>query len=228
MFLVADRVKQTSLTSGFGDVLLNDTFGGFQSFQEAIGDGNSTYYTIENGVQFEIGIGTYTATSNTLSRDFILVSSNNNLKIALDGGISIVFCTYPADKAFLLDAAGYATSFDNDYHGIKFPDDTLQTTAFTTSVNRSRPYTIITENTAITTDNDIILMDATSHNVFATLPTALAGSGYTFTFKKIAGNYNCIIYPASEESIDDNESVQLFHKYTSLSLFSDSNQWHII
>ena len=44
MFILADRVKESSLTEGNVDhIVLNDTFGGFQSFLEAIGDGNTTY-----------------------------------------------------------------------------------------------------------------------------------------------------------------------------------------
>jgi len=97
MLILSDRVKQTSITIGSGTLTLADTFGGFQSFSNAIGNGNTTYYTIENGSNFEVGIGT--VNSNALSRDLILDSSNNGQKIDLEG-VSIVFCTYPADHSF--------------------------------------------------------------------------------------------------------------------------------
>lgn len=97
-FVLADRVKETSVTSGLGSVALNGPFGGFQSFSAGIGDGNSTYYAIENELQWEVGIGTYSASSNSISRDQVLASSNGNSKITLNG-VSIVFCTYAAGRS---------------------------------------------------------------------------------------------------------------------------------
>lgn len=126
MLVLSDRVKQTSITSGSGLITLEGTFGGFQSFANAIGDGNVTYYTIENHSQFEVGIGTYN--SNTLSRDLVLSSSNNDELIDLNG-VSIVFCTYPADYSVFLNQQGYATAQLPQYSGIQFPDGTRQSTA---------------------------------------------------------------------------------------------------
>ena len=100
--VISDRVKETSVTNGTGAVTLNGTYGGFQSFLSAIGDGNTTYYAIENDSFWEVGIGTYTQSSNTLSRDTILKSSNDNDAISLVG-VSRIFCTYPSDKAVYLD-----------------------------------------------------------------------------------------------------------------------------
>jgi hypothetical protein len=101
--IISDRVKETSVTNGVGTITLNGTYGGFQSFSSGIGDGNTTYYAIENDASWEVGIGTYTQSSNTLSRDTILKSSNSNNAISLNG-VSRVFCTYPSDKAVYLDA----------------------------------------------------------------------------------------------------------------------------
>ena len=103
--VISDRVKETSVTTGSGTSTLNGTYGGFQSFLSGIGDGNTTYYAVENDTSWEVGIGTYTQSSNTLSRDTILKSSNSNNVISLNG-VSRVFCTYPADKAGYLDADG--------------------------------------------------------------------------------------------------------------------------
>lgn len=102
---IADRVKETSLTQGTGTLTLDGAFGGFQSFSSAIGDGNSTYYAIENESRWEVGIGTYTSSSNTLSRDTVLKSSSGTSKIDISG-VAIVFCSYPADKAIVRDENG--------------------------------------------------------------------------------------------------------------------------
>lgn len=103
-----DRVQETTTTSGTGTVTLAGAVSGFQDFS-AIGDGNDTYYTITNGTNWEVGIGTYTASGTTLSRDTILESSNAGSAISLSGN-SNVFCTYPAEKAVVQDEdnSGYA------------------------------------------------------------------------------------------------------------------------
>lgn len=129
MLKLSNRVKETSLTTGDGiSIVLNGAFRGFESFANAIGDGNSTYYTIENGANFEIGIGSYTASSNTLSRDLVLRSSNSNARISLTDS-SIVFCSYPAEYSVFLNEDGYASGQAPYYSGIAFPDGTIQGTA---------------------------------------------------------------------------------------------------
>ena len=100
--ILSDRVKETSITTGTGSITLGGAFGGFQTFSATVGDGNSTYYVLENDTRFEIGIGTYDSDSNTLSRDTVLQSSNSDSKISLSG-LTTVFTTYPADKAVFLD-----------------------------------------------------------------------------------------------------------------------------
>lgn len=228
MFILADRVKQTSITNGTGDVVFDNALSSFQSFSQAIGDGNSTYYTIENYANFEIGIGTYHASNDSLSRDTVLLSSNNNNKISLDG-VSVVFCTYPAASAFLLNSAGYATGFTNTYSGIRFPDGTTQNTAALIEPSkRLRAYKILTSNGNITSSDDLVLLNSTSQEVHANMPTAQSVAGYTFTFKKIAGNGRCLILPQSGQKIDSQDNLEIFHINSSISLFSDSNNWYII
>ena len=100
-----DRVKQTTLTSGVADLVLTGTPGGFQSFLEGIGDGNTTYYVLESDSKWETGVGTYTQSTNTLSRDTILTSSAAGSKISING-VSTVFCAIPATRTLFRDAAG--------------------------------------------------------------------------------------------------------------------------
>ena len=96
-----DRVKETTATTGTGTVTLAGASAGFQSFS-VIGDANTTYYTLVSGSEWEVGIGTYTSSGTTLSRDTVLESSNAGSKITL-AGTSDVFCTYPAEKAVVQD-----------------------------------------------------------------------------------------------------------------------------
>ena len=102
MFIISDRVKETSTTSGSGSILLNGAYGAFQTFLDGIGDGSTTYYTIENNTRWEVGQGTYDAATNSLSRDIIFNSSQSDQKVNLQG-TSTVFCTLPAEKAFIKD-----------------------------------------------------------------------------------------------------------------------------
>jgi hypothetical protein len=103
--ILKDRVQETSTTTGTGTFTLNGAVEGFSSFS-VIGDGNTTYYSITSqGTQFEIGIGTYTSSGTTLSRDTVLASSNSNNLVNFSAGTKNVFVTYPAGKSVNLDSS---------------------------------------------------------------------------------------------------------------------------
>ena len=101
--VVKDRVKETSTTTGTGTLTLAGAAVGFQSFS-VIGDGNTTYYTITDGTDWEVGIGTYTASGTTLSRTTVLESSNGGSAVNWAAGSKDVFVTYPAEKSAHLDS----------------------------------------------------------------------------------------------------------------------------
>jgi hypothetical protein len=109
-FVVKDRVKVTSTTTGTGTFTLGSAVEGFQDFS-VIGDGNSTFYTITDGVDFEVGIGTFTLSGTTLSRDTILESSNSGSAVNWAAGEKDVFVTYPAEKSVY--AGGPGATFSN-------------------------------------------------------------------------------------------------------------------
>jgi hypothetical protein len=96
--ILADRVQETTTTTGTGTVTLAGAASGFQSFS-AVGDGNSTYYTIAGGTEWEVGIGTYTASGTTLSRTTVISSSNAGSLVNFSAGSKNVFVTYPAARA---------------------------------------------------------------------------------------------------------------------------------
>src|SRR6056300_1654274 len=103
--VVNDRVKETSTTTGTGTFTLAGAVLGFETFSTALGNTNTTYYSIvnENG-EFEVGLGTVGA--GTLARTTILSSSNSDSAVNFSAGTKDVFCTLPASKAVILDSSG--------------------------------------------------------------------------------------------------------------------------
>lgn len=95
--VLKDRVKETTATAGTGTITLAGAVTGFQSFA-AVGNGNTTYYCIaaQTGTEWEVGIGTYTSSGTTLSRDTVLASSASGAKVTFSAGTKDVFVTYPA------------------------------------------------------------------------------------------------------------------------------------
>ena len=126
--VVADRVQETTTTTGTGTYTLAGAKDGFQSFA-AVGDGNTTYYACTDGTDYEVGIGTYTATGTTLARTTIIESSNSDLAVSWGAGSKDIFVTLPASKATLLDASGdftlvgdaYSVTWDKSTDDLKFP-----------------------------------------------------------------------------------------------------------
>jgi hypothetical protein len=104
--VLADRVRETSVTTGTGTLTLAGAVTGYQTFSSAIGNTNTCYYTIANPgtSEWEVGIGTVGA--GTLARTTILSSSNAGSAVPFSAGAKDVFVTYPAEKAVYQDDTG--------------------------------------------------------------------------------------------------------------------------
>jgi hypothetical protein len=118
--VIKDRVKETTTTTGTGIITLAGAVNGFQAFS-VIGDGNETFYTIAGGAEFEVGIGTYTLSGTTLSRDTVLESSNSGSLVDFAAGTKDVFVTYTAERTITGGGGGIgalvvnATTVTEDY-----------------------------------------------------------------------------------------------------------------
>ena len=104
--VINDRVKETSTTTGTGNITLAGvpTGQGTVTFDTGIGTGNTTYYAIHNQgtAEFEVGLGTLSG-ATTLERTTVLDNSDGNTSpITLSAGTKDVFCTLPAVKAVYL------------------------------------------------------------------------------------------------------------------------------
>ena len=117
-FVLADRVKETTTTTGTGTVTLAGAATGYQSFS-AIGNGNSTYYTIagQTGSEWEVGIGTYTSSGTTLSRTTVLSSSNSGSLVNFSAGTKDVFVTQPSSRTVYVGASDQTIYGANNAQG---------------------------------------------------------------------------------------------------------------
>ena len=107
--VLADRVQETCSAPGTGAVTLLGAVTGYKTFSAAVGNANTCYYCIadQSGANWEVGIGTYSTTGSTLSRDTVLASSAGApTKTNFSSGTQSVFCTYPSEKSVNLDSSG--------------------------------------------------------------------------------------------------------------------------
>ena len=109
--VLADRVKETTTSTGTTAITLAGAATGYQTFSAAIGNSNTTFYTIadQGGANWEVGIGTYTSAGNTLARTTVLSSSNAGSLVNFTSGTKDVFVTYPSERAVATNTANAFT-----------------------------------------------------------------------------------------------------------------------
>lgn len=94
----ADRVKDTTTTTGTGDITLSGTAPtGYVTFNTAFGTaGRKFYYCISSsgGSEWEVGKG-YLSASTTLVRSQVTASSNSGSAVNFSAGTKDVICTIP-------------------------------------------------------------------------------------------------------------------------------------
>ena len=88
---LGDRTKESTTTTGTGDITLDGAPTGFQSFNTTIGIGRLCVYVIDDGAGgWEIGRG-YLSNATTLVRDTVVESSNANNLVNFSAGTKTVF-----------------------------------------------------------------------------------------------------------------------------------------
>ncbi len=108
-FILKDRVKESTITTGTGNLSLAGAAATFDTFQSYLTNGDTTFYAVvhtSSGVdEWEVGLATWN-TGNTLSRTTVLSGSNGTSAVNFSAGAKDVFMTLPADKLLHLDANG--------------------------------------------------------------------------------------------------------------------------
>lgn len=194
----ADRVKETTTTTGQGTVTLAGAVTGFQSFS-VIGNGNTTYYCIagQGTSEWEVGIGTYTSSGTTLSRDTVLSSSAGApTKTTFSAGIKDVFVTYPAERSvssggtstdnavvrfdgttgtYIQNSAVTIADTTGDITGGKYNGLTVSTTTGTLTLTNAKTFAVQNTLTLAGTDSTTMTFPSTSATI------ARTDAGQTFT-----------------------------------------------
>lgn len=91
--MLADRVRETTTTTGTGNLTLAGAATGFVTFHSVFGTNAPVNYVVSSsgGAEFEEGSG-YLSDSTTLVRERIHRSSNSNSAVSFSSGTKDVFC----------------------------------------------------------------------------------------------------------------------------------------
>jgi hypothetical protein len=155
--ILKDRVKETSSSSGTGNITLGGAFPGYQTFNATIASGSTVYYTIHNltaGVdnEWEVGLGTFTSPA-TLARTTVISSSTGSAVNFTAGASGLeVFITQPAEEAvYLNNATGLVEIGGNGTNTVSFTNiNTTNLTASTVTLTAGTISTAPANSTDIT------------------------------------------------------------------------------
>lgn len=96
--IVADRVKETSTTTGLGNLTLAGAVSGFQAFSAVCANNDTFFYVIahQTAAEYEVGLGTYVSVTPAIARTTIIESSNADAAVNFSAGTKDIFITSPA------------------------------------------------------------------------------------------------------------------------------------
>jgi hypothetical protein len=170
--IVADRVKETTVTTGVGTYTLDGAASGFQTFAAVAADSDTVYYAAVYSDDWEVGIGTISGSGTTIARTTILSSSNSNAAVNWPAGSKNIFLTYAAEKAVYEDASGNVDVPNNltvggtvDGVDIAARDADLTTTTNTANAALPKAGGTMTGNLVLNADPTASLQAATKQYV---------------------------------------------------------------
>ena len=184
--IIKDRVKETTTTTGTGNVALGGAVSNFVTFSSVLSDSDTTYYAIvdSNNSAFEVGLGTYVSSGNTIARTTVLASSNSGSAVNLSSGSKVIFCAFPADKAVVEDANG-VVSIEN----LQFDTNAMKATNTNGNVQLTPNGTGFVELVGATNAGTIRFnCESNSHGVTLKGPPHSASATYTLELPNADGS----------------------------------------
>jgi hypothetical protein len=180
MVTLVNRAKVSTATTGTGTITLGSAESGYQTFADAgVVDANVVRYVIEDGTNWEIGTGTYTATGTTLSRT-VLESSNADAAINLSGS-AVVFVGAAAEDLAPVDTTNLEVTNINAKDGTA--SATIANITGVLTVASSVLTTTEINGGTITGITDLAVADGGTGA--STAPVALTNLGLTATAAEI-------------------------------------------
>ncbi len=194
MVTLVNRAKVATATTGTGTITLGAAESGYQTFADAgVVDADVVRYVIEDGVSWEIGSGTYTATGTTLSRT--LGESSTGALLSLTGA-AVVYVSVAADD--LQSAIGFS---DSQTATTSSTASTVIATYATTAYNAAK-IVVVADNGTDRTVSELLVTwkGATAYATeYAVVNTGTASLA-SYDVDVSGGNFRIVVTAASSTS----------------------------
>jgi len=194
MVTLVNRAKVATATTGTGTITLGAAESGYQTFADAgVVDADVVRYVIEDGVSWEIGSGTYTATGTTLSRT--LGESSTGALLSLTGS-AVVYVSVAADD--LQSAIGFS---DSQTATTSSTASTVIATYATTAYNAAK-IVVVADNGTDRTVSELLVTwkGATAYATeYAVVNTGTASLA-SYDVDVSGGNFRIVVTAASSTS----------------------------
>ena len=194
MVTLVNRAKVSTATTGTGTITLGSAESGYQTFADAgVVDADVVRYVIEDGTNWEIGTGSYTATGTTLSRT--LGESSTGALLSLTGA-AVVYVSVAADD--LQSAIGFS---DSQTATTSSTASTVIATYATTAYNAAK-IVVVADNGTDRTVSELLVTwkGATAYATeYAVVNTGTASLA-SYDVDVSGGNFRIVVTAASSTS----------------------------